>query len=82
MKGSWVKKKLGEIAKDFYRGSGIRRDQITASGYPCIRYGEIYTTYNIAFENHDEAEKRNNECGYTEICMDAGDEVFKSRQVD
>lgn len=38
--------------------------------------------YNIAFENHDEAEKRNIECGYTEICMDAGDEVFKSRQVD
>ncbi len=34
-----------------YRGAGIRREQITASGYPCIRYGEIYTTYNIAFEN-------------------------------
>ena len=51
MKKGWEYKKLGEIAKDMYRGSGIRRDQITESGYPCIRYGEIYTTYNIAFEN-------------------------------
>ena len=51
MKEGWEYKKLGVIAKDMYRGSGITRDQITASGFPCIRYGEIYTTYNIAFEN-------------------------------
>jgi type I restriction enzyme S subunit len=51
MKEGWAYKKLGEIAIDMYRGAGIRREQITASGYPCIRYGEIYTTYNIAFEN-------------------------------
>ncbi len=51
MKEGWEYKKLGEIAIDMYRGAGIRREQITASGYPCIRYGEIYTTYNIAFEN-------------------------------
>ena len=51
MKEGWTYKKLGVIAKDMYRGSGITRDQITASGFPCIRYGEIYTTYNIAFEN-------------------------------
>ena len=51
MKEGWEYKKLGEIAIDMYRGAGIRREQITASGYPCVRYGEIYTTYNIAFEN-------------------------------
>ncbi|HNV35996.1 MAG: putative type-1 restriction enzyme specificity protein [Spirochaetes bacterium ADurb.Bin110] len=42
-------KTLGQIAKDIYRGSGITRDQITSSGTPCVRYGELYTTYNIWF---------------------------------
>jgi len=42
---------LGEIATEIYRGSGITRDQITATGIPCVRYGEIYTTYNIWFDD-------------------------------
>jgi len=33
-----------------YRGSGIKRDQVTVTGTPCVRYGEIYTTYNIWFD--------------------------------
>jgi type I restriction enzyme S subunit len=33
-----------------FRGSGITRDQITKIGTPCVRYGEIYTTYNILFD--------------------------------
>ncbi len=37
-------KTLGEIAVDIYRGAGITRDQVTAEGTPCVRYGEIYTT--------------------------------------
>jgi len=43
-------KTIREIATDIYRGSGIKRDQITDDGVPCVRYGEIYTTYNIWFE--------------------------------
>lgn len=43
-------KTIGEIATDMFRGSGIKRDQITEDGVPCVRYGEIYTTYNIWFE--------------------------------
>ena len=50
-KPGWQEKTLGEIAIDMYRGSGIRRDQITKEGFPCVRYGEIYTTYNISFED-------------------------------
>ena len=50
MKEGWTYKKLGEIALDMYRGSGIKRDQVTPIGFPCVRYGEIYTTYNYAFE--------------------------------
>ena len=41
---------LKEIAIDFFRGSGIKRDQITEDGIPCVRYGEIYTTYNTWFD--------------------------------
>ena len=50
MKEGWTYKKLGEISTDMYRGSGIKRDQVTREGIPCVRYGEIYTTYNISFE--------------------------------
>ena len=42
--------KLGEIATDMYRGSGITRDQVTEDGISCVRYGEIYTTYGIWFD--------------------------------
>ena len=41
---------LKDIAMDIYRGSGIKRDQITDDGIPCVRYGEIYTTYNTWFD--------------------------------
>lgn len=50
MKEGWKYVKLEDIATNMFRGSGIKRDQVTSEGYPCIRYGEIYTTYNIAFE--------------------------------
>ena len=48
-KEGWEEKTLGEIATEMYRGSGIKRDQITPIGFPCLRYGEIYTTYNYSF---------------------------------
>lgn len=41
---------LGEIATDMYRGVGIKRDEVTEEGTPCVRYGEIYTTYGIWFD--------------------------------
>lgn len=44
-------KTLGEIATDIFRGAGITRDQVRESGTPCVRYGEIYTTYGVWFEN-------------------------------
>ncbi len=42
--------KLKDIAVEFFRGSGITREQVTTSGISCVRYGEIYTTYNIWFD--------------------------------
>ena len=42
----WVRiKSLGAII----RGSGIKRNETVGCGYPCVRYGEIYTTYNTSF---------------------------------
>lgn len=41
---------LEVIATDMYRGSGIKRDQVTEEGISCVRYGEIYTSYNYHFD--------------------------------
>lgn len=48
-RADWRKVKVSEIATDMYRGSGIKRDQVTKDGTPCVRYGEIYTSYNYSF---------------------------------
>lgn len=45
----WVR--LEEIGTEFFRGNGITREQITPDGFPCVRYGELYTTYNIWFDH-------------------------------
>ena len=46
----FVTVQLKDIATDMYRGSGIKREQVTEDGIPCVRYGEIYTSYNIWFD--------------------------------
>ena len=33
------------------RGRGIKRTETVAKGCPCIRYGEIYTTYETSFDS-------------------------------
>lgn len=59
MKSSIHKKDKWEIPKDwevkelkdlgtFKKGKGILKDQVINSGLPCIRYGEIYTSYNYS----------------------------------
>lgn len=48
-KEGWEEKTLEHIATEMYRGSGIKRDQVTEEGISCVRYGEIYTTYNYYF---------------------------------
>ena len=42
----WVRiRSLGEIV----RGSGIKRNETVQQGLPCVRYGELYTTYQASF---------------------------------
>lgn len=41
----WEVKTLGELGI-FSKGKGILKDQVKEKGLPCIRYGEIYTSYD------------------------------------
>ena len=42
----WVRiRSLGEIV----RGSGIKRNETVQQSLPCVRYGELYTTYQTSF---------------------------------
>ncbi len=41
---NWCWCRLGDLG-DFVRGSGIKRDETRPEGFPCIRYGEMYTRY-------------------------------------
>ncbi len=42
--GKWETKQLKELGS-FSKGRGIKRDDVTDEGVPCIRYGELYTQY-------------------------------------
>ena len=44
---NWAWTRLGNLGF-FIRGNGIKRSDIQPNGVPCVRYGEIYTIYNIA----------------------------------
>lgn len=43
---SWPKVRLGDVGT-LIRGKGIKRSETCATGKPCIRYGEIYTSFNV-----------------------------------
>ncbi|MBP5583276.1 MAG: restriction endonuclease subunit S, partial [Bacteroidales bacterium] len=45
---SWCWCRLGDLGF-FVRGNGIKRSDTVPKGYPCVRYGEMYTTYKIQF---------------------------------
>ena len=42
--GEWETKQLKELGQ-FSKGRGIKRDDISDEGLPCVRYGELYTRY-------------------------------------
>ncbi len=45
---SWKWVRLGQCGC-FERGSGIKKDETSAEGFPCVRYGQLYTTYKTRF---------------------------------
>ncbi len=40
--GQWTPTSLGQLGP-FSKGAGVRKDEVSADGLPCVRYGEIYT---------------------------------------
>ena len=42
--GEWEAIRLKELGQ-FSKGRGIKRDDISDEGLPCVRYGELYTRY-------------------------------------
>lgn len=45
----WEVKSLGNLGV-FSKGKGILKDQVLKKGFPCVRYGEIYTTYDFVID--------------------------------
>ena len=45
---SWEWVRISSIGS-IVRGSGIKRTETIESGKPCVRYGELYTTYHTSF---------------------------------
>lgn len=46
----WEIVRLEEVGK-FSKGKGISKSEIVQKGFPCMRYADIYTLYNIYTEN-------------------------------
>jgi type I restriction enzyme, S subunit len=42
----WEIQSLRQLGS-FSKGSGITKKELSATGYPCVRYGEIYTTHDF-----------------------------------
>lgn len=59
-KEDWEVRKLGELGK-IKKGKGIKKDEVLESGFPCVRYGELYTSFDfvvgetVSFINNDSA---------------------------
>ena len=47
---NWDKSKLMEVGR-FSKGNGITKEDLTAEGIPCVRYGELYTRHNFRIQN-------------------------------
>lgn len=45
----WPRVRIGDLGK-IVRGSGIKRSETVLSGFPCLRYGEIYTSYEAILD--------------------------------
>ncbi len=61
-------------AAAFTRGSGIKRDDVIEIGMPCVRYGELYTTYagfinNAASHVADDLWRSSTKANHGELVM-------------
>ena len=47
--GEWETRQLAELGR-FSKGRGIKREDVSYEGLPCVRYGELYTQYHNYIE--------------------------------
>lgn len=48
----WEVKKVKYVSDSINKGNGITKEEVFADGdTPCVRYGEIYSKYNISFDH-------------------------------
>ena len=45
---SWQWSYISDVG-ELIRSNGIKRNETVDKGFPCVRYGELYTTYETAF---------------------------------
>ena len=69
----WATKGLKELGV-FSKGSGIKRDEVSQEGLPCIRYGEIYTTYETCVS--DPVTRVTSEVASSALPIRTGDILF------
>ena len=48
-KKAWPVVRIGDVGT-ITRGSGIKRSETVERGRPCLRYGEIYTSFNVILD--------------------------------
>ncbi|MEI0485265.1 restriction endonuclease subunit S [Brachyspira intermedia] len=70
---TWTWYRIGNIGT-IIRGNGIKRSDVVEFGFPCVRYGEIYTTYNISFKEAvsnipEEIFKKSKHFSYGDVLM-------------
>ena len=72
----WEVKRLKYIADIFLKGNGITKDDVVGEGNtPCVRYGDIYTTYEFKF---NECKTRTNKEKFSNLqYFTHGDILFK-----
>ena len=46
---SWEWARIRSLGGEIVQGSGIKRNETVQQGLPCVRYGELYTTYQTSF---------------------------------
>ncbi|MCI8729511.1 MAG: hypothetical protein HFK07_06795 [Clostridia bacterium] len=57
----WEIKRAKYIATSIFKGNGITKEDIVADGdLPCVRYGEIYSKYNISFRQCETRTNKSN----------------------
>jgi type I restriction enzyme S subunit len=71
----WVETRLGDEENQtrFSKGKGISKADITENGrLPCVRYGELYTTYGVLIEKVQSS----TDVPENELLLSDGDEVL------